>query len=664
MKFGHSAILTVLCLSALGLSLGCGGGKARFDTGEIMEQNEGISSIEYWQSKGFETQDTPPGALPEVTAELGGEGFEQIAERLGFQTNDHQKSMADPRGVPGGMLRIPLQEFPATLRSEGKDSGTTFMAMVSGMMYESMMGLDNWTDEFTPGLASHWKVEDNPGGGQTFTFRINPKARWQTGHRVTADDIRATWKFMIDDGLLQPYNSVLYRQYTEPEVLSPYLVRTTTQDLNWRHFLYFGASMSVYPAHIIGSLTGKEYMERFQNQTMPGSGLYLLRDQDINQGNSLTMTRTSTYWDKDNPIAKERGNFYKVKFRVVQDETLQREMFKKGELDLYIVGQAKYWVKEFLPEQIEQLGKGWIQRKKIYTQNPNGTSGFVFNMREEPFNDIRTRRAFAYLLNREKLIDKLFYNEYLPIHSYYPGSVYENPDNEKIKYDPDTALRLLAEAGWSERDNEGYLTNARGQRLELDLMIDESATWERIITVIQEDYKQAGIKLNLKPTTSATQFQMVMDRKFKIHWQNWGGLYFPNPESSFKSNMADEPNTNNLAGFKSKELDSLCEVYNKTFSQEQRLQIIRRTDKILMDSYQYALGWYGPFTRVGYWNKFGMPEWGLSRTGDWRSIVSLWWYDRDRHKALVKAIKKERPLPLEPVEINYWKGYDPATLAR
>jgi len=663
MKPGRSALLVTTSLFSLALLAGCGG-KAKFDTGKLWEPDEGISSVEYWASKGFETQDNPPGALPEVPAELGGEGFDAIAAGLGFQTKAEFKSMADPRGVPGGMLRIPLQEFPATLRSEGKDSNTTFMALVSGMMYESMMSLENWNDEFIPSLASHWKVEDNPDGGQTFTFRINPKARWQTGHRVTTEDVKATWKLKVDDGLLSPYDGVLYRQYSEPEILSPYLVRTRTTDLNWRHFLYFGASLSIYPAHIIGSLTAKEYMERFQNQTMPGSGLYLLRDEDINQGNSLTMTRISNYWDKDNPHGKGAGNFYQVKFLVVADETLQREKFKKGELDLYVVSQAKYWVKEFLPEQIEQLGKGWIQRRKIFTQSPNGTSGFVFNMREEPFNDIRVRRAFAYLLNREKLIDKLFYNEYLPIHSYYPGSVYENPDNEKIKYDPDTALRLLAEAGWSERDGDGFLINNRGQRLELDLMIDESPTWERIITVIQEDYKQAGVKLNLKPTTRATQFQMVMDRKFKMHWQDWGGLYFPNPESAFKSDMADVPNTNNLAGFKSRELDSLCEVYNKTFDQAERIKLIRRTDALLMESYQYALGWYGPFTRLGYWNKFSMPEWGISRTGDWRSIVSLWWYDRDKHKELIKAIKKDEGLPLEPVEINYWKGYDPAKATR
>lgn len=656
-----SRILAIASLLGLGLAVGCGGGgsNARYDTGPVMEPNEGINSLEYWASMGFETQQNPPGALPEVSAEMGGAGFEAIASELGFQNNPNQRSMADPRGVPGGLLRLPIAEYPATMRSEGKDANTTFMALVSGMMYESMLGLDSWTDEFSPGLASHWKVEANGEGGQTFTFRINPEARWQTGHRVTSEDILATWKLMIDEGLLSPYNVILYRQYTEPEILSPYLIRTSTKEMNWRHFLYFGASMTVYPAHLIGGITGKEYMEKYQNQTMPGTGQYLLREDDINQGNSLTMTRIANYWDKDNPVGRGASNFYKVKFRVVQDPTLQREMFKKGELDIYVVGQAKYWVKEFLPEEIEQLGKGWIQRKKIYTQSPNGVSGFVFNMREAPFNDIRVRKAFAYLFNREKLIDKLFYDEYLPIRSYYPGSVYENPNNEIITYQPERGLALLAEAGWKERDSEGFLVNANGDRITLELMIDESPTTERIFTVIQEDMRNAGIDLKLKTTTSATQFQMVMERKFKIHFQSWGGLYFPNPESSFHSNTADEPNTNNLAGFKSAALDSICDLYNVAFSPEERVKLIRETDRILTESYQYALAWYGPFTRLGYWDKFGMPEWGLSRTGDWRALVGLWWYDKAKHERLVEAIEKGESIPLEPVEIDYWKGYDP-----
>ena len=56
------------------------------------------------------------------------------------------------------------------------------------------------------------------------------------------------------------------------------------------------------------------------------------------------------------------------------------------------------------------------------------------------------------------MIQKLAFNEYVPMDSLYPGSVYENPDNEKIKYDPQKALQLLAEAGWKDRDSAGRLS--------------------------------------------------------------------------------------------------------------------------------------------------------------------------------------------------------------
>ena len=647
--------LTIICIT-IALT-GCGGGNSRYNTGPVMERNEGIDSKEYWRTTEFEVVDLPDGALPEVPAELGGNGFEEMAAEMGFETNDHMRSMADPRGVPGGLLRVPIADFPATMRSEGKDSNTTFMSLVSGMMYEGMVGLDSYTDEFTPSLATHWKREvDEENGTQTFTFRINPDARWQTGHRVTAEDVLATWKLQTDEGLHSPYSALLYRKFSEPEILSPYLVRTTSSELNWRHFLYFG-SMSLYPSHIIGDITGKQYMETFQNKTMPGCGGYLLREEDIRQGNSLTMTRINNYWDRDNPIGQGGSNFYKVKFVVVADPTLQRERFKKGELDIYIVGQAKYWVKEFLPEQIEQLRLGWIQRKKIFTQKPQGISGFVFNMRETPFNDIRVRQAFCYLFNREKLIDKLFYDEYLPMNSYYPSSVYENPENEVVTYQPERAIALLAEAGYDRKDDEGYLINRDGERITLELMIDESPSSERIMTVVQEDYRAAGIDLKLKHTNASLQFQMVMERKFKMHFQSWGGLYFPNPESSFSSEMADALNSNNLAGFKSSALDSICAEYDVTFDQADRIKQIQAIDRILTESYQYALGWYAPFTRLGYWNKFGMPEWGLSRTGDWRSIIGLWWYDAEKHRKLIDAIENHSELPIEPVEIDYWRDY-------
>ena len=660
MKFGRTlaGLLVVAGLTAT-LVTGCGkrNDAGRFDTGPVITKDLSVNSKDYWRTTEFEVVDEPEGALPDVSAEDGGTGFEALAEAGDWVTNNDYTSVASPEAKKGGQISFALDEYPVTLRPEGKDANTSVNAMYNGLMYESLIGVDPTTLDFVPGLATHWKVESKGDGTQTFWFRINPAARWQTGHRVTTADVLASYRLMLDEGLNVPYNLVLYSEYDQPVAHSPYIVSVSTKKLKWRHFLYFGGSLAIYPSAHLKDMTGAQYMEKFQNTVLPGSGSYVLRMEDVKQGNSLTMTRINNYWDKDNPKGQGTNNFDRIKIVIVQDDNLLREKFKKGELDLYLVSQAKYWAKEFTPEAIPQLAKGWIQRKRIFSDSPNGISGFAFNMRKPPFNDIRVRRAFAHVMDVEKYNEKLFYDQYLPLRSYYAGSMYENPANMVYEHNLDKALALLAEAGWSKRDTEGYLINDKGERLEFDLMIDQSATWERVMTVIQEDYKQAGIKFNLKPTTGATAFQMLMEHNYQIHFQNWGGLTFPNPESSFHSNIADQTNSGNVNGLKNARLDSLCMVYDVTFDQATRVKQIQEIDAILSEECPYALAWYGPYSRVGYWNKFSMPEAGYSRTSDWRGIVNYWWYDAAKHEALVEAIEDDQPLPLEEVDVTYWPNY-------
>jgi microcin C transport system substrate-binding protein len=621
----------------LGWLIGCGGGGGQVD--EVA----------------FETVELPPGADPSVPAELGGAGF----SGEGWLTNADFPYLADPNAKKGGSMTMRMVEFPSTLRTEGKDANTTINSLISSMTYERLLSIHPTTLEFIPSLATHWKISDDK---QTFWFRINPDARWATGHRVTAQDVIETWRLHTDEGILAPYTNILYQKYEEPVAESPYIVRVHCKELNWRHFIYFGISMAIFPSHILKDLTGEQYLKEYQFKLLPGSGPYTLDPKDIVKGTSLTLKRRDNYWGKT--LRKNIGsdNFDRFKFIVIQDERLALEKFKKGEFDIYYISRASWWVDEFGGNgkgggNIEDLQRGLIQKRKIYNDNPQGIVGYAFNMRVAPFDDIRIRKAFYYLFNRDKLIDKLFLNEYEYLNSYFPGKIYENPNNLVYEYDQEKGVKLLAEAGWKERNEEGWLVND-GQVFELTLAF-ASPSMERIFTVYQEDLAQVGIKLNLKQSTGATMFKMVNERNFKIHFQNWTGLLFPNPESSFHSNTADPDNTTNITGVKNARIDEICAEYNVTFDQKKREKQIQEIDGILADLVPYALGWYAPFNRIAYWNKFGHPEYYLTRIGDYLDIPQLWWYNEEKAARLEEA-RKDKSIQLEVGEtmVTYWPEYD------
>ena len=55
-----------------------------------------------------------------------------------------------------------------------------------------------------------------------------------------------------------------------------------------------------------------------------------------------------------------------------------------------------------------------------------------------------------------------------------------------------------------------------------------------------------------------------------------------------------------------------------------------------------------------YWNKFGMPEKGISYIGDWRSPIYYWWINPSKEKELMTAKSAGYSLPKEQEIIDYW----------
>jgi len=598
--------------------------------------------------------DADAGADAAVSAEQGGKGF----TGQGWETNTSFELMGDPRAAKGGMLRDALEDFPGTLRIDGPEYNSLFNYGVTNMVYERLLDIDTTTMNFITQLATHWQISPDK---MTYRFRINPNARFSDGTPVTAEDVVASYNFIMDKTLQNPSTQMTYAKFERPVAESKYIVSVKSKVLNWRNFLYFSSDLKILPAAVLKTINGEKYLKDYNYKLLPGSGPYIIREEDINKGTSITARRRPDYWNAKARMNVGLYNFDQLQFTIVRDENLAFEKFKKGELDFYVVGRAQQWVQE---TDFDNVKRGLIQKRKIFNNQPWGFSGLAFNARRAPFDDIRLRKAFTFLVNRPLMIEKLAFNEYVQNNSYNPASIYENPNNPKNPYDPEGALKLLGEAGWKDRDSQGRLVK-NGQPLAVELMYP-TPTFEKYLTLYQEDLRKIGITLNLRLVTPETAFKLQNgDRQFQMAYTGWGGLLFPNPETTFNAMLADQKNNNNITGFKNARVDELCKQYDVSFDPQERIRIIREIDGIVANEYHYALLWSGPFTRVLYWNKFGAPKGYWSRTGDYFGagngfgLLQMWWADSAKSAELDAAQRDpSKNMEVGAVEDRYWVEFD------
>ena len=650
----RSAILGAIPVAFAVLAMaGCGGGQ---------KQESGQKSAEGGSTSQSTTASTPadltipacpcsfdPAAGdPSVPADMGGPGF----TGEGWETAKEIPAMGRLDAPKGGAATQVLYDWPATLRQAGSGWNDYFNYMVNSMSYESLLQVHPVTLEFMPGLATHWQISPDR---RTYRFRINPKARWSDGHEVTTDDVIATLKLKTDPGIQDPSALFTFGKMESPKAVSKYIVEVRAKELNWRNFLYF-AGTSIFPAHEIGTVTGKQYLDDYQFKYTAVTGPYEVRPEDIVKGVSITLTRRPDYWGKDECFSRGLWNLDRVKFVVVKDENLAFEKLKKGEIDIFQVPKAQWWAEEV--DKIDGVRRGLIQKRKVFTDAPIGISGIAINTRRPPLNDRRVRLALCHLINRPLMIEKLYFNEYSILSSHYQGGIYQNPDNQAVPYDPEKAVALLAEAGFTDRGADGVLIKKEnGRRLEFEVQY-ESELSERSLTIFQEDCLRAGVKLNLQRLNRSTRWKNLMDRKYDLTNTNWGALVFPNPETSYHSRLATENDNNNVTSFKDARVDDLCMRYDRTFDVEERIKIIREIDGIVFNAHHYVLEWYLPSQRFLYWNKFGQPNWSITRTGDYDTVLFSWWVDPEL-EARVESGKKdpEVTMPKGETEVHFWEAY-------
>jgi microcin C transport system substrate-binding protein len=560
----------------------------------------------------------------------------------------------------GGTLNFGSFGYPVTLRTYGQNCTYLLNSILESLLYETLLKLDPVTLDYLPSLADKWCISEDK---ETYFYHIDTSAKWQDGQPVTAFDVAATWDLIVNDDLKEPVSQSMFLKFERPIALSKEIVMIQPKEPSWRAFFNISTEdFFVLPEHITGRITPADYMQNYNNEMMTGSGPYMLEKASPNE--FIVLKRNPSWWASNNHLNKNLFNFDRIRFIFYPEETVMGEKFKKGDVDVIFVDRPliKKWVEEYTPGKMPEIKYNHMIKQRVYINLPL-LNGFYFNIREEPFNDIRVRKALFLLFNRNLMLEKFYYNEFKNMDSYFAGLPYENKNNSKIRYNQVEAIKLLEEAGYSQKNlnNDGYIVKD-GKVFEITLNVYRTDD-TRVETLLQEDFKRVGIKLNLKRVTWATTLKDLDDFNFKMIWLRFTIEIFPNPELCYHSKFADTKGTFNIWGLKDKKVDELLESYYREYDLSERIKILQKLDSILTLKYITALLWYEDNMKILYWNKFGMPEFGLSQTDynglinyePYWPIIAFWWLDENLSQKLKEAKGKGITLPGREFELKAWE---------
>lgn len=544
--------------------------------------------------------------------------------------------IANPEATVGGTFNDWSAGWPKSLNMWLDYN--SFSAEVMGLLFEPLMQLHSTENRPVGVLADSFTISEDK---KTFTFHLDPRAKWSDGEPITAEDVRFYYEVIQDPKNLTPIFRVGLSRFDAPEVLDAHTIRIKAQSAHWNNF-WEAAGLMAFPKH---AWEGKDFNQiNFDFPVV--SGPYALAE--VKTERSLLLKRRADWWGRVKRYNRGKYNFGAIRYKFMEDRDKALEAFKKGDFDAYPVYTAAIWAEK---TRFDQVNKGWVARKSIYNHEPIGFQGFSINLRRPIFQDVRVRQALCHLLNRELMNDKLMYNQYFLLNTYYPDLYPGNthPDAGLCTYDTEKARELLLAAGWKP-GSDGVLAK-NGQKFSITIPL---ATQDlRHYNIYLQDLKNAGIDARLDQISPSTLTKRIDTHEFDLHWENWGAGRLRDPEAQWLSTAADEEASNNHSGVKDKVIDSLIALQKTEMDLDKRNLILKAIDERLTAIRPYVLLWQSDRHRLLWWNRFGTPKYVLDKFNREDAILTYWYADSAKTQALCEAKAAGRDLPVDTSEVHY-----------
>ena len=242
----------------------------------------------------------------------------------------------DPAAAPAEALASPvLTQFlgPSPKSLNYYLDNNTMSAQVFGLLYESLLSRDPATLEYIPQLANRWSISDDR---KTFTFWLDPNARWSDGHPITAQDVIWTYDTLLDPrNLTGPIRYSLER-LERPEITEDGGIRFHAKSLHWEN-LSAASGFSILPKH---AYENQDFnLLNFEFPVV--SGPY--RIKEFQEGICLVLAKRPDWWRAAYPAARGLYNFRELRMRFFEDQQNAFDAFKKGEIDLMSIYTASQW---------------------------------------------------------------------------------------------------------------------------------------------------------------------------------------------------------------------------------------------------------------------------------------------------------------------------------
>jgi len=441
---------------------------------------------------------------------------------------------------------------------------------VSELLFNGLVGI-NEKQEVVPELAERWEVSKD---GLTYTFFLRHDVLWhpnedQQAKPFTADDVVFTYNIMMNPKTVTPLK-VRYEFIDSVKKVDDYTVQfilkrpilNALAKFTFKIIPRFGPANPVY-------LTREDPFV----QNPIGTGPYMLKS--VTTDGEIVMVANDNYF-------KGRPHIDKFVSKPFADQNIMTQAMMFNAIDMIVLVN---------PRDIPEIQGD--RRFILQPYNALSYSFFGYNCRNPLLADKRVRQAFTYAVNRQEMLDSFFNGQGTVISGpFAPGSWAYNLDVQPLPYDPQKAIALLKEAGFTPGPDG--IMQKDGKKLVLTLKVPiekESESVKRVVLAFQNYLKNIGVSINVQfQEWQAWKEDVFRDHNFDIVFASWVFDDSADISSLFHSSEIG-PWKNNFIGYSNPEVDSLIAESKLTLDYEKRRTINRKLHAILADEAPYTFLW-------------------------------------------------------------------------